>query len=155
MTRNRLILLAVAGSAALLLGAWGSQLLAGLNPCELCIWQRWPHGAAVFIGTWAFLLPWSVLPLIGSLAVATSGAIGIYQTGLERGWWEGVTACTSGPIGGLTTDDLLAQIMAAPVVHCDEVQWAFMGLSMASWNAVISFGLALIWLNAARMPARG
>jgi disulfide bond formation protein DsbB len=155
VSRNRLILLAVAGSAALLLGAWGSQMLAGLNPCELCIWQRWPHGAAVLIGAWAMLLPGGLLPLAGSLATAGSGAIGIYQTGLERDWWEGITACTSGPIDGLSTDDLLAQIMAAPVVHCDEVQWAFLGLSMASWNAVISFGLALIWLQAARFPARG
>ena len=33
--------------AALLAGAWGSQLLGGLYPCEMCHWQRWPHYAAL------------------------------------------------------------------------------------------------------------
>ena len=33
-------------SAGLLGGALGSQYLGGLHPCEMCYWQRWPHGAA-------------------------------------------------------------------------------------------------------------
>ena len=32
------------------------------------------------------------------------------------------------------------------------VAWQMLGLSMAGWNAVISFGLAVIWLMALRMP---
>ncbi len=154
MTVNQLILAAAAGSAALLIGAVGSQLFAGLIPCELCLYQRWPHGAAVLIGVLALLSGGRLLPLLGALAATTSGVIGIYQTGLERNWWEGVTACTSGPVGGLTADDLMNQIMAAPLVHCDEVQWQFLSLSMASWNALISFGLALIWVTAAMRTGR-
>jgi len=153
MTRGQLILVATAGSAALLLAAVGSQLFAGLIPCELCIYQRWPHGAAVLIGGLALLSGGRALPLLGALAAATSGGIGVYQTGLERDWWTGVTACTSGPVGGLSADDLMNRIMAAPLVHCDEVQWQFLSLSLASWNAVISFALALIWLTAAMRRA--
>lgn len=44
------IAIAAAGSAALLLGALAFQYLGGLAPCQLCIWQRWPHLAAVLIG---------------------------------------------------------------------------------------------------------
>ena len=33
--------------AALLAGAWGSQLVGHLYPCEMCHWQRWPHYAAL------------------------------------------------------------------------------------------------------------
>ena len=39
-------LLAVLVPAGLLAGAHGSQYLGGLTPCQLCYWQRWPHGAA-------------------------------------------------------------------------------------------------------------
>ncbi|MBL4768247.1 MAG: disulfide bond formation protein B, partial [Rhodobacteraceae bacterium] len=78
------------------------------------------------------------------------GGIGIYHTGVERGWWEGPTTCTSGPIGGLSGQDLMAQIMFAPLVRCDEVPWEMFTLSMASWNAIASFGLVLVWLAAVR-----
>lgn len=40
--------------------------------------------------------------------------------------------------------------MAAPLVRCDEVPWQMFGLSMASWNVVVSLALALLWLMAAR-----
>jgi len=148
MTRNQLILLAAGGSAALLVGAWTFQAF-GLAPCKMCIWQRWPHGAAVLIGAAALTLPWAALPLLGALAAATTGAIGIYHSGVERGFWEGPSTCTAGDIGGLSTDDLMAQIMAAPLVRCDEVAWSMLGITMPNLNALFSFALVAIWLVAA------
>jgi disulfide bond formation protein DsbB len=147
MTRQALIFAATLGSLALLLGAFGFQAL-GYAPCKMCLWQRWPHGAAILIGVVALALPWRPLPLAGALAAATTGAIGIYHTGVERGWWPGPDTCTSGPIGGLSPQDLLDQIMAAPLIRCDEVAWQFLSLSMASWNAIISLALAGLWLMA-------
>jgi len=152
MTRKTLILLAAGGSAALLLGAFGFQYL-GYAPCKMCLWQRWPHGAAIVIGALALLMPFAILPLLGALAAATTGAIGVYHAGVEQKWWQGPTTCTSGDIGGLSTQDLFDQIMAAPLVRCDDIAWAFLGLSMASWNAIISFALVAIWITAARTKA--
>lgn len=148
--RNWLIVVAAGGSAALLLGAFGFQYLGDLPPCKLCIWQRWPHGAAVLIGALALALPGRILPGAGALAALTTAVIGVYHTGVERDWWEGPSTCTSGPVGGLTPEQLLEQIMAAPLVRCDEVPWDMLGLSMASWNALASLGLALVWIAAAR-----
>ncbi|MDU8911455.1 disulfide bond formation protein B [Aestuariicoccus sp. MJ-SS9] len=150
MTRKLLILLAAGGSAALLLGALGFQYLGELPPCKLCYWQRYPHVAAVLIGIVALILPLAILPLLGAAAALTTAGIGGYHTGVERGWWEGPTTCTSGPIGGLSTDDLLDQIMSAPLVRCDEVPWEMFGLSMASWNMLASLALAVVWIAAAR-----
>jgi len=152
MTRTQLILIAAAGSAALLLGAWTFQYF-GFAPCKMCIWQRYPHGGTVVIGAIALLLPWALLPLLGALAATTTGAIGVYHSGVERGWWEGPTSCTSGDIGGLSTEDLFNQIMAAPLVRCDEIPWQMLGVTMANLNAIFSFGLALIWLIAASRRA--
>lgn len=149
--RNLLIILATIGSAALLLGAWGFQYLGGLAPCKMCIWQRYPHGAAVVIGAMAIGIPsFRFLPALGALAAMTTTAIGVFHTGVERGWWEGPSSCTSGSIHGLTTEELMEQIMAAPLVRCDEVPWEMFELSMASWNAVVSLALALIWIVAWR-----
>ncbi len=148
--RRFLILCAAAGSAALLLGAFGFQYLGDMAPCKLCLWQRWPHAAAILIGAVALIMPHATLLVVGALAALTSAGIGIYHTGVERGWWEGPSTCSSGPIGDLTPEQLMEQIMAAPLVRCDEVPWEMLGLSMASWNAVASAGFAMIWLVALR-----
>jgi disulfide bond formation protein DsbB len=154
VTRNAYVILAAGGSAALLLGALAFQYIGGLPPCHLCIWQRWPHGIAIVIGVAALAIPGRLLPLLGAVAALKTSGIGLYHTGVERGWWEGPTTCTSGPVGGLSPQELLDQIMAAPLVRCDDVAWSMLGLSMASWNMLTSLFLALIWLRAVQLSAR-
>lgn len=153
MTRKSWIMAAAGGSAALLLGALAFQHLGGLAPCKLCIWQRWPHGIAIVIGAVALAVPGPVLPLLGMIAALATAGVGFYHTGVERGWWEGPTTCTSGPVTGLSPQELMDQIMAAPLVRCDEVPWELFTLSMASWNAIASVGLALFWVMALRSRA--
>ncbi len=152
MTRQRfLVLIASGGSAALLLGALGFQYLGGLAPCPLCILQRWPHLAAVLIGALALWLGGRLLPLLGALAALTTAGIGLFHAGVELKWWEGLQSCSSGSIAGLSAADLLDPSKdIAAVVRCDAIAWQMFGLSMAGWNMVISLGLALIWLAAAR-----
>lgn len=149
MTRKTLMLAAAAGSLALLLGAFGFQAL-GYAPCKLCLWQRWPHGAAVALGLLVLVLgPRALLGVAGALAALTTAGIGVYHTGVERGWWEGPTTCTGGGgLDGLSGADLLSLDAPNNVVMCDEVAWALAGLSMASWNAVLSLALAALWLRA-------
>ena len=149
--RSGLIILAMAGSLAMLAGAFAFQYIGGLAPCHLCLLQRWPHAAAVGLGLLALAIPGRLLPLAGAAAALTTAGIGIYHTGVERLWWAGPTSCSAGSIAGLDVKDLLdPSIVVAPVVRCDEVAWQMLGLSMASWNVVLSLGLALIWLLAAR-----
>ncbi|MCA3446205.1 MAG: disulfide bond formation protein B [Rhodobacter sp.] len=149
--RTRLIILAMAGSLAMLAGAFAFQYIGGLAPCHLCLLQRWPHAAAVGIGLLALAIPGRLLPLAGAAAALTTAGIGLYHTGVERLWWAGPTSCSAGSIAGIDVKDLLdPTIVVAPVVRCDEVAWQMLGLSMASWNGVVSLGLMLIWLLAAR-----
>ena len=152
MTKRTLIMLASSGSAALLLGAWAFQHIGELPPCRMCIWQRYPHGVAVILGVLAFALPGiRPLPLLGALAATTTAGIGFFHAGVEKDWWEGPTTCTSGPIGGLSADELLDQIMSAPVVRCDEIPWEMFGISMAGWNGLLSTVFVLIWIAAWRV----
>lgn len=150
MTARSLMLLAAAGSLALLLGAFGFQAL-GYAPCKLCLWQRWPHAAAIGIGGLVLALgPLVLLGLAGALSALTTAGIGAYHTGVERGWWEGPTSCSGGndALGNMTGDQLLSLEGPSDVVMCDEVAWAFLGVSMASWNMLISLTLAGLWLYA-------
>jgi disulfide bond formation protein DsbB len=150
MTRRTLITLATLGSAALLAGALAFQHIGGLAPCQMCLWQRWPHVAAILAGLAALALPGRLPPLLGAAAALATAGIGLFHTGVERGWWKGPGTCSGGVPADAAPADLLEQILEAPLVRCDEVAWSLAGLSMASWNAVLSLALAALWLAAAR-----
>ena len=150
MTRQQLLILAAFSSALLLATAFGFQYIGDLPPCKMCIWQRWPHAIAVVIGLVGALIYHRGIAFLGALAALTSAIIGLYHSGIEQYWWQGPTTCTAQPLGDLTAAEALKKILAAPVVRCDEIPWELFGMSMASWNAVVSFVLVLIWLQAAR-----
>jgi len=141
------VALLVAGG--LLAAAFAFQYWGGLYPCDMCWWQRYAHLAALALVAVA-LLTGGGRPLIvlAALAIAASGAIGFYHAGVELGWFEGFTQCTSTAAGG-SAEEVLKEIMAAPMVRCDDVQWSLLGLSMAGWNAILSLGAALVilWLS--------
>jgi disulfide bond formation protein DsbB len=127
----------------LLAGAFGSQYLGGLTPCEMCWWQRYPHMVAVVFAVLAFMAPTEatsrVLTLLAAAAIAVSGGIGVYHAGVEAHVFEGFTTCTATAHSG-STADMLRQITHAPLVRCDQVQFRFLGISMAGWNAILSLG---------------
>ena len=144
---------------ALLGGALGSEYLGGLVPCEMCYWQRWPHAAAIVLAGLAFTDSATstrsrALTLLAALAIAVSGAIGIYHAGVELGIFEGLTTCAT-TASGASNSELLDRIMKTPLVRCDQVQFAFLGISMAGWNAILSLGGAAVigWLAHKRRRA--
>ncbi|WP_108258282.1 disulfide bond formation protein B [Mangrovicoccus ximenensis] len=140
-----------AGSLALLLGAFAFQHIGGLSPCPMCLWQRWPHALGAVLGLTVAATGITRLPaLIGAAAMTVSAGLGVFHSGVERGWWEGPNTCTSGPIGALSPDQLMDQIMAAPLVRCDEIAWQMFGLTMPNYNALISLALAVLWIVAFR-----
>ncbi len=150
LTRKTLTWLALLGSAGLLAGAFAFQYIGGLAPCQLCLWQRWPHAAAVLIGIVALATGWRWLLWLGALAALTTAGIGVFHVGVEQGWWEGLATCTAGSITGISTADLLnpAADVAQPV-RCDAIAWEMFGISMAGWNVIVSVLLAGLWLVAA------
>ncbi|WP_138472544.1 disulfide bond formation protein B [Poseidonocella sp. HB161398] len=150
-------LAAGAGSLALLLGAFAFQHIGGISPCPMCLWQRWPHAIAALLALAALILG-RLRPaaLLGAAAMAVSTGLGLFHSGVERGWWQGPDTCTSGPIGNLSPDQLMEQIMAAPLVRCDEIAWELFGLTMANYNAIISAGLFALWVFVlVKAPGRG
>ncbi|WP_284261254.1 disulfide bond formation protein B [Roseicyclus amphidinii] len=155
MTRGTLIALAGLGSAAMLLAAFGFQYLGGLAPCAMCLWQRWPHAAAMVLGAVGLALPHVALAALGALSMAVNAGIALTHTGVERGWWVLNLSCTSGSedLGAMSAADLLNPEIGTGIVMCDEVAWQMFGLSMASWNGIASLVLMAIWIAAARARA--
>ncbi len=131
---------------ALMAGALGSQYIGGLVPCEMCLWQRWPHYAAIGLAALAFVLPQRALVWLAALAILISGSIGIFHAGVEYHWWEGLTQCSQVPGSG-GSGNILADIMKTPLVRCDQAQWSLFGISLAGYNAMISISGALLIMH--------
>ena len=137
----------LAASAGMLAFAFAAQFGFGLAPCELCVWQRYPHALVAGLGLVAIPLArdgkaaWFPLALAAAVLLAGAGVAG-FHVGVEQGWWQGLSGCTGAGGGAQSLADLKAQVMAAPVVRCDEVAWSFLGISMAGWNLLLSVGLA-------------
>jgi len=132
-------------------GALVSQYGFGLHPCEMCYWQRWPHQAAILLAALALLLrrnppAMRTLTLLAALAIAISGMIGIFHAGVEYGFWEGLTTCSTTQSGPVTLDS----IMAAPLIRCDVPQWTLFGISLAGFNAIVSLAAAALVLTLLR-----
>jgi disulfide bond formation protein DsbB len=142
--------LALGVPALLLGGAYVGQYAFGLYPCEMCWWQRYAHFAALALALVSTVAPgkrgWIGL---AGLAILVAGLIGGYHAGVEYGWWEGLTTCSSEVAHG---GDPLAAIMNAPMIRCDDVQWSLFGISLAGWNFLISVpvGLAIFALLSRR-----
>ena len=137
--------------AALMAGALGSQFIGHLYPCKMCHWQRWPHYTAIVLALLAFLTPLKIgrmLVAAALMAVLVSGAIGVFHAGVEYHWWQGITRCAATVATG-SHADMLAQIMATPMIQCDQAQWTLFGISLAGFNAIISIvgglGIAAYW----------
>ena len=141
--------LLAAASVAILLAALGYQFIGGLEPCILCIWQRWPHAvtAVLALGAWA-AAPQSALRvgLLGLVTVSMAVSVGLagYHVGVEQHWWAGTEECGLAPLGGADIDTLRQQLLATPVARCDEVLWSLFGISMAGYNTLLSVGLGLL-----------
>ena len=107
-------LLALVVPAALVIGAFGSQYLGHLYPCEMCWWQRYAHMAAIVLALVAFSAPADfsrsrAFVLLAAAAIAVSGGIAVYHAGVELKIFEGVTTCTA-TAHGTNTAELLQQI---------------------------------------------
>lgn len=146
-------LLLAAASAALLLGALGLEYLGGLPPCQLCVWQRWPHLAVVGLGLLGVL--WRPRPMLALAALTLLGNAGLagYHVGIEQGLWALPAGCVAGAEAG-SVEELRALLEEAQPA-CDQVTFTLLGLSLAAWNGLLCLALGGYGLGALRAGRAG
>src|ERR1700682_6549402 len=139
-------------AAATLAGAWFFQLVLDIRPCPLCLEQRYAYYLAIPLGALVALAAARGAPralLLAGLAILAAAALAnaglaTYHAGVEWQLWQGPTDCT-GEIGNLgSAGNLLQRLDTVKVIRCDEVQWKFLGLSLAGYNVLISLLMAAI-----------
>lgn len=146
---TRLGLIAALGSIVLLGGAYWFQYFVGLAPCEMCLWQRYPHMLAILFGllTLPLMRAERMAQLFAALAILAlfvTAGIGVFHAGVEYHLWDGPQACSGRIPTGLSNEELKKILLGARMVRCDEAAWKLWGISMAGWNAILSGGLAVL-----------
>ena len=147
---NRALLICAAMSSCLLLGAFLFEYVGGLVPCKMCIWQRWAHVALILTALSGLLIPTQIRakPALMFVVVAAmiSAAIAGFHAGVELQLWDGPSGCTASLNSSGDISLLVDQLLATPVVRCDEVPWSLFGISMAGWNTILSLDIAVFAL---------
>ena len=144
-------------SAALVGGALLFQYVGGLQPCELCLYERWPYYAMIVLGGLALaagrpgVSAW--VTGIAALAFLAGAGLAFYHVGVEQHWFAGPSACTGASPRTGSIEDFRKQLMAQQPVRCDEPQWALFGVSLAGWNLLTSLALLVFCVLALRSPA--
>jgi len=148
---RRAPLVILLASVAVLGAAFAFQYLGGLAPCELCIAQRWPYAGTIALAAVALVAPRAERPHLFLCAAifAVGFGIAVYHVGVEQHWIAGPEACTGGPSGAATIEELRRRLEATQMVRCDEPAWTLFGVSMAGYNALVSIALAAFSLAAA------
>ena len=137
-------------SFTMILFALISEYLFGLIPCSLCLIQRYPHIFVSFASVWLIFFRthnFFIYP-INTLIMALSITLASYHVGVEQSIFQGPQSCSSSSlylVNDKSAEALLQDILNTSVVRCNEVTWSFMGLSMASWNLILSIGLFIGW----------
>jgi disulfide bond formation protein DsbB len=149
------VFIAAAGIAVIaaltIAGAWFFELVLDIRPCPLCLEQRYAYYLAIPLaalialgaakGVSRRLLGLGLVIL--ALALLANAGLGAYHAGVEWGFWQGPTDC-SGPITDLGGGNLLDGLNKVKVIRCDDVQWRFLGLSLAGYNVLISLAMAAL-----------
>jgi disulfide bond formation protein DsbB len=137
---------------ATIAGAWFFQVVIGLVPCPMCLEQRYAYYTLIPLSALVAASagrgsPRGVLllglALLAIVALANAG-FGAYHAGVEWKFWQGPTTCTGSTPTITSAADLLKRLDTEKVVPCDEVQFRFLGISLAGYNALISLLMAAI-----------
>jgi len=140
---------AVLFSGAMLLSAYAFEYIGGLQPCQLCYWQRWTHFAVLGLGLGGLLLPRvKTMAWLTIIALAACAAMAAYHAGVEYSWWEGPSTCMAGgDVSDIDPSAIFGEL-TEPLkgVDCSKPVWSMLGISMAGWNFLASLGATLLAL---------
>ena len=134
-------------SSLMLISAFYLEYFHGALPCDLCITQRWFHGAIISYSLIIIFfldkisISEKLLLFGGGILWLSSSIAGLYHFGIEMNFWTGPDGCSSNID---FSKDTLTYLLSKSPIKCDEVMFKIFGLSLAGWNAVASFLIFLL-----------
>tara|TARA_B100000579_G_C22618993_1_gene751027 strand:+ start:291 stop:758 length:468 start_codon:yes stop_codon:yes gene_type:complete len=149
MNRNFVLNLLILISFFSLSFAYFVEFILGHEPCNLCKIERIPYiGALILSSLLLFIKKWGKIILFLILILFVfSTVVSVYHVGIEQGIFSESLLCELGGSNKIqNTDELLKTLENTPI-SCKEVTFTIFGLSLATFNAVLSMIISIILLK--------
>ena len=119
------------------------------QPCNLCLYERIPYFVSALLLIYIFLFKKHkrITFLILFLIFALSFLLAFYHFGIEQGFFSESFVCNVENQSEILSKEELLKELNQKVVSCKEVTFRFLGLSLASINAILSVVLSIIFLQ--------
>ena len=129
--------------------AYFVEFILGHEPCNLCKIERIPYIGALILGSLLiFIKKWEkIIILIIFLLFVLGAIVSVYHVGIEQGIFNESLLCELGINNKIdNTEDLLKTLENTPV-SCKDVTFTIFGVSLATFNAVLSIVISYILLK--------
>ena len=132
-------------NVVILMSAYAIQYILGYQPCNLCLIERIPYGLAIIILILNYTFSKDEIFYIVLLLLIYffSIIISIYHLGIEQGFIEESTICVSKNLEIITKEEILKSLQNLNI-SCKNVAFKFLGLSLTTYNIIISLFMFLI-----------
>ena len=109
------------------------------EPCKLCIYQRLPYIAAIFISFIGFNYSTNDKILIILIMIFTiSALISGYHFGIENNLIKEISSCTNNSLDISNKSKLLDTLNKSMPVNCKDATFKIFGVSLAAINTILS-----------------
>ena len=132
-------------SSTSILSALYIEFILEYKPCKLCIYQRIPYFAAIFVSFIGFNYYKNDNILIILIIVFTlSSIISGYHFGIENRFFDELSSCTNNSLDQLNKKELLETLGKNMPVNCKDATFKILGVSLAAINTILSISIVII-----------
>ena len=138
--KNLLIKLIFLISVIALISAFFIEYIIGHQPCNLCILERIPYLLAIIIiiVNYKFIQFEKVFILLLTIIFLAGTTISLYHLGIEQGFIEESLVCDLKNGSNLLSKEEILKQLQEKSVSCKDVTFKIFGLSLTSYNILIS-----------------
>ena len=115
------------------------------QPCKLCIYQRLPYIAAIFVSFVGFNFIINDKVIIITIIIFTiSAIISGYHYGIENNLIQEISSCTNNSLDISNKSKLLETLNKNMPVDCKDATFKILGVSLAAINTILSILIVII-----------
>ena len=154
--RSLLLNLILFVSFVALISAFFIEYVLGHQPCNLCILERIPYVVAIVIIllNYKFSQFEKLFLVLLIIVFLTATILSVYHFGVEQGFIEESLVCDLKNGSGVTSKEEILKQLQEQKVSCKDVTFKIFGLSLTTYNIVISILITIntlkIYLNYAK-----
>ncbi|MDC1154276.1 disulfide bond formation protein B [Candidatus Pelagibacter sp.] len=139
-SKNLLIKLIFLISVIALVSAFFIEYVLGHQPCNLCILERIPYLLAIIIIILNFKFSHyeKFFILLLSIIFLAGAIISLYHLGIEQGFIQESLVCDLKSGSNLLSKEEILKQLQEKSVSCKDVTFKIFGLSLTSYNILIS-----------------